>query len=156
MVKVPKFDSFAPASRTSSRIKARVRGSDTKPEMRLRRALWARGLRYRVHDRQLPGSPDILFPRERLAIFCDGDFWHGRDWPALRRKLQGRANPGYWIPKIKSNIDRDKRQVEQLKRLGWTVVRVWESSISKDVDLVVDEISEVLRENRSREGPSLA
>jgi DNA mismatch endonuclease (patch repair protein) len=109
-----------------------------------------------VHDRELPGSPDILFPRQRVAVFCDGDFWHGRDWPALRRKLQQRANPGYWIPKIKSNIDRDRRQDAQLKGLGWTVVRVWESSILEDVELVVDEISKVLGENRSKEGSSLA
>lgn len=148
-MKTPKFDAFSAASEKSSRIKARVKGSDTKPELRLRRALWARGLRYRVRGRELPGSPDILFPKERIAVFCDGDFWHGRDWPELQRKLQRRANPSYWIPKIKSNIHRDESQTAKLRELGWTVVRVWEGSILEDVDLVAENLLRIVHDKRS-------
>ena len=109
MSPVPRYGSFQPSSETASRIKRRVGSRGTRSELLLRRALWAEGLRYRLHRKDLPGKPDIVFPRQKIAVFCDGDFWHGRYWPALQEKLRSRANPDYWIPKIQSNIDRDAR-----------------------------------------------
>ena len=111
----PRYSSFRPSSESASRIKRSVRSRDTKPELLLRRALWAKGLRYRLHRKDLPGKPDIVFPRQKVAVFCDGDFWHGRDWPALKQKLCRRANPDYWIPKIQSNIEHDTRSAEKLE-----------------------------------------
>jgi DNA mismatch endonuclease (patch repair protein) len=87
------------------------------------------GLRYRKHVLSLPGKPDIVFVRARVAVFCDGDFWHGRDWRSLRVKLKRRANPDYWIPKIRSNIERDRRNERLLAEDGWLVIRLWETDV---------------------------
>jgi DNA mismatch endonuclease (patch repair protein) len=84
----------------------------------------------------LPGKPDIVFVRQRLAIFCDGDFWHGRKWSKDRIRLHAGPNASYWVEKIKGNIARDKRRNRELKQLGWKVLRVWESDIRKDPELV--------------------
>ncbi|MBI5617507.1 MAG: very short patch repair endonuclease [Gammaproteobacteria bacterium] len=112
--KTPSFAGFSPSSPASSRAMRGNRKRDTKPEMLLRRALWRAGYRYRLHVSGLPGRPDLVFPRARVAVFCDGDFWHGRDWLVLREKLERRANPGYWIPKIEMNIRRDRQQEADL------------------------------------------
>lgn len=145
MSPVPRYDSFQPASETASRIKRKVRSHDTKPELLLRRALWAQGLRYRLRRKDLPGKPDMVFPRQKVAVFCDGDFWHGRDWPALKRKLQRRANPGYWIPKIEANIARDKRNTEVLEEMGWQVVRLWETDLTTALSEAVALVAAALR-----------
>jgi DNA mismatch endonuclease, patch repair protein len=90
------------------------------------------GLRYRKNVKTLPGKPDIVFVKARVAIFCDGDFWHGRDWVNLRFKLERGTNPDYWIAKIKSNIERDLRNNKLLSEAGWLVIRFWETDIKKD------------------------
>jgi DNA mismatch endonuclease, patch repair protein len=97
--------------------------------------LWRRGFRFRKHVAHLPGCPDVIFARNRLAIFVDGDFWHGRDWTNLRAQLQRRANPGYWIAKIGRNRERDLTQTMLLEAEGWTVLRIWESDVLKNPDL---------------------
>jgi DNA mismatch endonuclease (patch repair protein) len=99
--------------------------------MMLRRALWAQGMRYRLHP-NLTGKPDIVFRKTKVAVFCDGDFWHGRAWKDRKAKLSLGANADYWIAKIRTNRARDRRTNRQLKRSGWHVVRVWESEINKD------------------------
>lgn len=104
----------------------RVRGRDTKPEMLLRRGLHARGFRYRLHQRNLPGRPDLVFPRYRAVIFVHGCFWHGHDcplfrWPATRRE--------FWEKKIKDNRARDARAIEALQNAGWRVLIVWECAL---------------------------
>ena len=100
--------------------------------MQLRKALSKFGLRYRLHVTGLPGRPDVVLPRSRIVVFCDGDFWHGRNWKASRLRLKVGANSKYWISKIGYNIARDKRQTRELERAGWLVIRLWETDILKD------------------------
>jgi DNA mismatch endonuclease (patch repair protein) len=94
--------------------------------------------------RSLPGCPDIVFARVKLAIFCDGDFWHGRDWEERKRKLGQGTNSRYWISKIERNMARDAENQEQLETQGWRVLRFWESEIKKRQSAVLAEIEAVL------------
>lgn len=113
----------------------RVRQRDTAPELALRSALHRRGLRFRKNVRGLPGSPDIVFARAKLAVFVDGDFWHGRDFDGWKDKLQP-----FWRAKIERNIERDARNVADLEALGWRVLRVWEKDVKRRLDEVVDAV----------------
>src|SRR5579885_2179886 len=128
----PSFAGLVPASSSSSRAKQANRKRDTKPELLLRHTLWRMGLRYNTCVTSLPGSPDIVFPRLKLAVFCDGDFWHGRNWPVLHAKLQEGANRQYWVAKIARNRERDAEVDQALQQLGWRVLRLWETDIRKD------------------------
>lgn len=140
-MKVPRYTEFTPASQLASEIKKKNRACDTKAELLLRRELWHRGLRYRLHDPKLPGKPDIIFPRAKLAVFIDGDFWHGRNWPQRKTRLARGVNARYWIAKIEANIQRDRRVSEQLRRMGWTVIRVWETDVLKSATTCADKIA---------------
>lgn len=140
----PSYKGFKPASEASSKSKRANRRRDTKHEVLLRRALWHMGLRYRKHVKDLPGKPDIVFRGPRVAVFCDGDFWHGRNWPELRQKLARRKNSEYWIAKIRYNIERDRKNNQKLKEDGWHVVRVWETDIHRDPDAVAARIKSVI------------
>src|ERR1041385_80959 len=144
MRRVPRFDGRIPNSRASSYAKQRTPRHDTAPERMLRCVLWWRGSRYRLHRRDLPGKPDIIFARSRVVVFCDGDFWHGKDWPQRRRKLARGANSDYWIAKISGNMKRDKATTRRLTQNGWLVLRFWESDISGDVERVADVICAAL------------
>jgi len=130
--KTPCFNGLSPASKKSSLAKSRNTRRDTQHEVMLRRELWRAGLRFRKNVESMPGKPDILFPSAKVIVFCDGDFWHGRNWPALKRKLAAGSNAGYWHAKIDANIQRDRRHSTALQRLGWTVIRLWESDIKRD------------------------
>ncbi|HEX9036160.1 MAG TPA: DNA mismatch endonuclease Vsr [Ktedonobacterales bacterium] len=131
-----------------SAIMRQVRGRDTTPEVRLRQALWARGLRYRVAVADLPGKPDLVFPGARLAVFVDGDFWHGNQWRkrgkvALEQQFE-RARPesrAYWLTKIRRNMRRDAAASAALLAAGWRVLRVWESQVAKDLEGTVATIA---------------
>lgn len=103
---------------------ALVRSRDTKPEMRVRKALHAAGLRYRLHDRRLPGSPDLVFPSRRVALFVHGCFWHRHEGCAAARLPKSRLE--FWGPKLAGNVLRDQRQREALEADGWTVLVMWE------------------------------
>ena len=140
-IRVPSYSNFDSASATASHAKRSNRRDGGRAERLLRKLLWQRGLRFRVHVRGLPGEPDIVFPRQRLCVFCDGDFWHGRDWPTLRMRLETRANPGYWIPKIARNIQRDAERTDALQRRGWSVLRLWETEILHDPDRATSAIA---------------
>ena len=105
---------------------SRIRGRDTKPEMLIRRGLHARGLRYRLQDRALPGRPDLVFPRFRAVIFVHGCFWHGHDCPLFRLPS---TRPQFWEAKIKANRARDAGACEALLALGWRVLVIWECSL---------------------------
>ena len=109
-MKAPRYNRFTPSSASASYVKRRNKSKNSVAELSLRRALWSRGLRYRLHVANLPGKPDIVFKRDRVAVFIDGDFWHGRNWAQLEKKLLSRANPEYWIPKIRYNRNRDNEQ----------------------------------------------
>jgi DNA mismatch endonuclease (patch repair protein) len=130
--RTPSFSGLQPASSISSRIKRMNRNADTLHERLLRGSLWKRGLRFHKNVKHLPGKPDIVFPRSRLAVFCDGDFWHGRHWQKLSRKLRAGTNASYWILKIRGNMVRDRRHSLELARAGWRVVRLWETDILRD------------------------
>ncbi len=94
----------------------------------------------------LPGKPDIVFPRRRLAVFCDGDFWHGKDWESRRKKLARGTNSSYWIAKIERNRARDLNNRQALEAAGWTVLRFWESEIRLDTTAVAARILSYLDE----------
>ncbi|MCX5814682.1 MAG: very short patch repair endonuclease [Proteobacteria bacterium] len=151
--KAPSFKHFRPASESSSLSKRRNRSLDTIHELLLRKELWKQGLRYRKNMEGLPGRPDIVFLGPRVAVFCDGDFWHGRNWEDLKLKLAKRANPEYWLAKIASNIERDKRTDLLLNKTGWHVVRLWETTIKQDpkaaASVVRGIVESILRRKRS-------
>lgn len=98
----------------------------------MRRFLTKLGLHYRSNVRSLLGKPDIVFSHAKVVVFCDGDFWHGRDWRKLRRKLRSGSNGTYWAAKIAANRRRDKMTQRELQRAGWKVIRVWETDILRD------------------------
>lgn len=116
-----------------------IKSRDTKPEVILRKALWHRGLRYRKNYNALPGKPDIVLIRQKIAIFVDGDFWHAKghqDQPGEQIK----SHQKYWEPKLKRNVERDKEVNDILTELGWMVLRFWESDVKKNLDSCVKEI----------------
>ena len=124
---------------------ASIKSKDTEPELLVRQALWKRGLRYRVNVRTLPGKPDIVFTRAKIAIFCDGDFWHGHNWAvrgmaSLEEELNSYSE--FWRSKILSNIERDSKNTLALTESGWIVIRLWESDIRKDLTSCITTIIE--------------
>ena len=140
----PSFNKFKATSDVASNVMRKNRPKDTSTELILRRVLWHQGLRYRLHVKELPGKPDIVFIRRRIAIFIDGDFWHGRDWHVRKRKLKKGSNSKYWIKKIKYNIDRDKRNTLELEKQGWKVIRFWEMDIKYNIQDAVCRVKEAL------------
>lgn len=143
----PRFDGRQPASETASRTKRATPRRNTRPELLLRKALWRHGLKYRLKS-SLPGKPDVVFPKYRVAVFCDGDFWHGRDWSARRAKLARGTNAEYWIAKIEANRQRDTRTNGRLREMGWTVLRFWETDILADPEVVALQVVDLLRPER--------
>jgi DNA mismatch endonuclease (patch repair protein) len=116
-----------------------VAQKNTAPELILRKALHAHGYRYRLHGKNLPGRPDIVFPGRRAAIFVHGCFWHGHDCRAGRRPGTRRDYWHYWLPKIEENITRDARKVAALRDLGWRALTVWECEL-RDMDRIMPSI----------------
>ena len=149
MTKAPSFAALRSTSDLASRVGRGNRARNTKPELLLRRALRKRGVRYSLHERGLPGKPDIVLRQARIAIFCDGDFWHGRRWAERRKKLRKGANATYWIAKISRNIQRARRVNRALRAMNWRVVRVWESQIIRNADAIAREIIRTARSKRS-------
>lgn len=119
---------------------ANVRREDTDIERALRSALHKRGYRFRKNVRGLPGSPDIVFAGARLAVFVDGDFWHGWRFDEATTRLKP-----FWAQKVKTNIQRDIRNGQDLEALGWRVVRIWEHDVKKRLPDMVDLLEEILR-----------
>jgi len=133
---------LSPASNRASKT---ARGSskkrDTTPELRLRVALRAKGLRgYRVDVGTLPGRPDVVFAAAKVAVFCDGDFWHGRDLGKRLAKLARGHNAPYWVAKISGNVARDRRHDGELESAGWRVLRYWESDLRTNADAIAEEV----------------
>jgi DNA mismatch endonuclease (patch repair protein) len=126
---------------------AAVRNKDSKAELALRRALHARGLRYRLHARDVTGHPDVVIRSRRLAVFVDGDMWHGNEHK--RRGLSSLADlyptrTKWWVDKIERNMRRDQEVNEQLAATGWTVVRIWESEVLEDPQKAADRVLDAL------------
>lgn len=122
-----------------------IRGVDTRPEMQIRRGLHARGFRYRLHDRKLPGTPDIVLPKHHAVIFVNGCFWHGHGcplfrWPATREE--------FWRAKITGNMERDARNEAMLRAGGWRIATIWECALKGreklPADAVIDSLSDWL------------
>lgn len=113
-----------------SRNMSRIRSTDNKPEEIVRKFLFSQGFRYRKNDKKLPGKPDIVLPKYRTVVFVNGCFWHKHDCP---RFVWPSSNQDYWRPKILGNMERDKKNVEQLRSQGWNVIVVWECELKKAV-----------------------
>jgi DNA mismatch endonuclease (patch repair protein) len=124
---------------------ARIRSQNTKCELRLRSELHKKGLRFQLHRADLAGKPDIVFPSEKVAVFVDGDFWHGWRFSRWKEKLSEA-----WRYKIEGNIVRDRRNIAKLRRQGWQVVRVWEHEVFGDSCRCVSQIETVVRSRRRR------
>jgi len=130
-VLAPRFKGLRARDDNTSRVGAANRKKGTAPEIALRRLLFASGLRFRLHSGDLPGRPDLVIRRHKLAIFCDGDFWHGRRWHVRKAKLASGWNAAYWVAKIERNRERDRKVTKALQQLGWTVIRVWETDVER-------------------------
>jgi DNA mismatch endonuclease (patch repair protein) len=126
-------DRITPEQR--SRLMSHVRGRDTGIERLVRSELHKRGYRFRKHVRSLPGSPDIVLRKYATAVFVDGGFWHGYRFPAWQHTLTE-----FWKAKIRRNRERDRRNFRKLRNMGWTVIRVWQHEIERDLEYCVDSI----------------
>lgn len=120
-----------------------IRSKDTSIELKLRKELWRRGYRYRKNYTELLGKPDIVLTKYKIAIFCDSEFFHGKDWEVLKPQLEKGKNADFWIKKISKNQQHDDDINKQLQFLGWTVIRFW----GKDIMKKTDECIQVIEEN---------
>ncbi len=121
-----------------------IRGKDTTIEVILRKALWEKGYRYRKNCRSLPGTPDIVLTKYKIAIFCDSEFFHGKDWEVLKPRLEKGNNAEFWVSKISRNKERDDEVNKKLLFQGWTVIRFWGNDIKKNLDECVRVIEETI------------
>ena len=121
-----------------------IRSKDTSIEVKLRKELWHKGYRYRKNYKELPGSPDIVLTKYKIAIFCDSEFFHGKDWEVLKARLAKGSNPFYWIKKIERNRDRDMENDKKLLFLGWTVIHFWGKDILRNIDECIRVIEETI------------
>ncbi len=127
---------------------SRIRGKNTSIENLLAHELWHRGLRFRRNGRGIYGHPDISIRKYRIAIFCDGDFWHGYDWE--NRKDAIKSNREYWIAKIERNMEKDAEVNHILSSQGWTVIRLWEHEIRNDLPDAADLVMRLIREKKAQ------
>lgn len=135
----PSTDVFTPEQR--SRVMGRVKGKNTKPEMTVRRLAHALGYRFRLHRKDLPGSPDLVFPGRGKVIFVHGCFWHGHDCP--RGSRRPKQNADYWSAKIARNVERDARALAALADQGWSVLTLWECEL-KDAEALEEQLTAFL------------
>jgi len=127
-------------TKARSELMKKIRSKDTKPELKLRKTLWSLGLRYRINDSTLPGKPDISMKKYKLAIFIDGEFWHGYEWEEKKQKIK--KNREYWIPKIERNILNDNDNNAQLRYMGYKIFRFWSQEINKNVGTCLMQVLE--------------
>lgn len=130
-------DNLTPAQR--SYCMSRVKGRDTGPEKMVRAALRRKGIRFAKYPKNLPGKPDIVFRKQKVAVFIDGDFWHGFRFPQWRQKVSD-----FWKVKIEKTRQRDRRNFARLRRMGWKVVRIWQHQLEADLESSIDRITEAL------------
>lgn len=127
-----------------------IRSKDTKIEILLGKALWHKGIRYRKNYSKIPGKPDIAITKYKIAVFCDSEFFHGKDWEELQPRLLKGDNGEFWVKKIGRNRERDEEINKQLEFMGWTVIRFWGNDIKKSLDECVKVVEESIFENRIR------
>ena len=139
-IKVPRFNEASGfyTTKKCSKIMSKIRGKNSKPELLFRKALWAKGIRYRVNNTQLPGKPDISIKKYKLAIFIDGEFWHGYNWD--ERKETIKSNRRFWIPKIERNLQRDKEVNQALQEMGYMVFRFWINDVKTELGKCINDI----------------
>ena len=138
--KEPRFSGAV--SEKSHKMMKKIRGKDTSIELTLRKALWKKGYRYRKNYKKLPGSPDIAITKYKIAIFCDSEFFHGKDWEVAKVRLEKGSNPEYWIKKIERNIERDREKDQKLMYEGWTIIHFWGKDILKNTEECIKIIEE--------------
>lgn len=134
-------------TRARSRNMSHIKGKRTSIENKLALALWHSGIHYRRNFKKLKGSPDITITKYHIAVFCDGDFWHGYHWKQYKRHHLKR-NRKYWVHKIENNMKRDKKDNIWLKKHNWTVLRFWEHTINKHLKYCVDIIKYYIRSSK--------
>ncbi|MDR1765034.1 MAG: very short patch repair endonuclease [Lachnospiraceae bacterium] len=121
---------------------SRIRSRDTSIETVFRKALWHSGVRYRKNYKALPGTPDIAITKYRVAVFCDGEFWHGKDWETKQASIH--SNRDFWINKIQRNMIRDNAADITLRQMGWVSLHFWGEDIKKHLDLCVREVRDAI------------
>lgn len=132
-----------------------IKSRDTEIEELLRKALWKKGYRYRKNYKDLPGKPDIVLTKYKIAIFCDGEFFHGKDWEVLKPRLEMSNNSEYWISKISRNREHDNEVNKKLWFLGWKVIRFWGNDIKKNTDECIKIIEETVFDIKLGENESV-
>ena len=125
-----------------------IKSKDTKIDIKFLKELWKRGYRYRKNYTLLPGKPDIVLTKYKIVIFCDSEFFHGKDWEVLKPQLERGNNAEFWINKIYKNQLRDDEINKELQFLGWTVVRFWGKDILKNVEECIQVIEEIIFEDK--------
>ncbi len=125
-----------------------IKSKDTSIEIKLRQALWHKGYRYRKNYKDLPGTPDIVLTKQKIVIFCDSEFFHGKDWEILKPRLEKSKNKEFWQKKIARNMERDDETNKRLLFLGWTVIRFWGKDILKNTDECVRVIEEAIFDSK--------
>lgn len=123
-----------------------IRSKNTSIELRMRKALWTAGIRYRKNDVSLPGKPDIVITKWKIAVFCDSSFWHGRDFETKKPVAE---NHEYWDQKIRRNMERDRKVTQELRALGWIVLRFWDVEINTHLDECVAAVEESILERKT-------
>lgn len=121
-----------------SKLMSKIKAKDTKPEILFRKALWAAGLRYRKNVASLPGKPDVVMRKYKIAVFIDGAFWHGYNWGVKKTTIK--SNRDFWIPKIERNMLRDADANASLQSLGYTVIRFWDHEVLKGLGSCVNKV----------------
>lgn len=124
-----------------------IRSKNTSIEVKLRKALWHKGYRYKKNLASLPGKPDIVLTKQKIVIFCDSEFFHGKDWEVLKPRILKGDNPDYWLKKIERNMERDRENDRALLAMGWTVIRFWGKEIMKNTDECIRVIEEAIFDN---------
>lgn len=139
-IKVPRFEEAEGFYTTKQRstMMSKIKAENTKPELMFRKALWACGVRYRVHSKTIPGKPDVSNQRLKFAVFIDGEFWHGYNWEEKKHSIK--SNRAFWIPKIERNMQRDREINYILSKGGLKVFRFWEHEVKKELGRCVNEV----------------
>lgn len=129
-----------------------IKNKDSKIELILRQALWHKGYRYRKNYKKLPGKPDIAITKYHVAVFCDSEYFHGKDWEKLKKRIKRGNNSDFWIKKIGGNIEHDREVDAELEGMGWTVLRFWGNDIKKHTEDCVKAVAEAVFQAKLQDG----
>ena len=140
------MDNLTPEQRRKNMQAIKSKG--TKIELLLAKALWANGYRYRKNNKSVFGKPDFTFKSLKIAIFCDSEFWHGKDWEVQKNRIK--TNRNYWIPKIEKNIARDRMVNKNLRNNGWIVIRFWSRDLKNNLDKCIEIIKKTINERKRK------